>query len=112
MFLKTFDFVLRVFTNIHLISLSLSVKLLISVETASYFNEVLLQIEHHRVPLTQYNPQNLKMKTYKNLSPTSDMVGVMVPSIFMLRQKALTPYKFNYSFPCTPNSPHMYTVSP
>ena len=52
----------------------------------------------------QYHPQTLKMKSYQKVSPMSEMVGVMVPSIFMLRHKASSPYNFNIQFPCT-----MYT---
>ena len=48
---------------------------------------------------TQYHHQTLSMKIYQKLLPTSNMVGVMVRSIFMLRHKASSPYNFNRQIP-------------
>ena len=45
-----------------------------------------------------YHPQTLNMRTYQQLLPTSNMVGVMVWSIFMLRHKASSPHIFNIQF--------------
>ena len=47
---------------------------------------------------TQYHPQTLKMKSYQKLSPTSNMLGVMERSIFMLCHKALSPYNVTTQF--------------
>ena len=45
---------------------------------------------------TQYHPQTLNMKSSEKLLPTSNMVGVMGCSIFMLCHKS--PYNFNIQF--------------
>ena len=39
------------------------------------------------------------LKSYQRLSPTSNMVGVMVWSLFMLRHEASSPYNFKIQFP-------------
>ena len=48
---------------------------------------------------TQYHPQTFNMKSCQKLSPTWDMVGVTVPSIFMHCHEGLTPYNFQIQFP-------------
>ena len=61
---------------------------------------------------TQYHPQTLNMKSYQKLSPTSNMVGVMVRSIFMHLHKAASPYNFNIQFPMyTKFITHVYVVA-
>ena len=76
---------------------------------ASYFNKLLLQFEHQ---FTQYHTQTLYMKSYQKLSPTSNMVGVMVPSIFMLCHEASSFYNFNIQFPMyTKFITHVYDVA-
>ena len=47
----------------------------------------------------QCHLQTLNMKSYQKVSPTSNMVSVMMRSIFMLRHKASRPYNFNIQFP-------------
>ena len=52
------------------------------------------------------------MKRYHKLLPTSNMVGVMARSIFMLRHKASSPYDFNIQFPMyTKFITHVYDVT-
>ena len=61
---------------------------------------------------TQYHPQTLNMKTYQKLSPVSNMVGVMVPLIFMLHDQASSPYNFSIQFPMyTKFTIHVYDVA-
>ena len=62
------------------------------------------QLNTTHFQFTQYHPKTFKMKSYQNLLPTSNMVGVMVCSIFMLRHKASSPYNFNIQFP------HVYQI--
>ena len=66
---------------------------------ASYFNELLLQIEHHRLPNHSVSSSNLEDEKLSNFSLTSNMVGVVVRYILMLRNKASSPYNFNIHFP-------------
>ena len=76
---------------------------------ASYFNN-----SSYRLNTTafQFTPQTLNMKSYEKHSPASKMVGVMVWSIFMLRHKASSPYKFDVQFPMyTKFITHVYDVT-
>ena len=76
---------------------------------ASYFNN-----SSYRLNTTafQFTPQTLNMKSYQKLSPTSNMVGVMVQSIFMLSHKASSPFNFNIQFPMyTKFITHVYDVA-
>ena len=60
---------------------------------------------------TQYHPHTLKMKSYQKLLQTSNMLGVMVRSIYMLHRKASSPYNFNIQFPMyTKFIIHVYNV--
>ena len=61
---------------------------------------------------TQYHPQTFNTKTCQKLPPTSNMVGVMVRSIFMLGHKASSPNNFNMQFPMYTNFiTHVYNVT-
>ena len=63
-------------------------------------NKLLLQIEHHSLPIHSVSlTLTFNMKSCQKLSPTWDMVGVMVPSIFMHCHEGLTPYNFQIQFP-------------
>ena len=61
---------------------------------------------------THYHLQTLKLRSYQKLLPMSNMVGVMVQSIFMLRHKASSPYNFTIQFPMyTKFITHVYDVA-
>ena len=65
---------------------------------ASYFNKLLLQIEHHRFPIHSVSSSDLQDE---KLSKAFAYVkyGECQGAIFMLRHKASSPYNFNMQFP-------------
>ena len=67
---------------------------------ASYFNELLLQIEHHRLPIHSVSPSHLE---HEKLSKAS---------VYVKHGGCQVLITSTYNFPCTPNSSHMYMMSP
>ena len=79
---------------------------------ASYFNELLLQIEHHRLPIHSVSSSDLEHQKYQKLSPMSNMVVSWCDpfSCFAIKHEVLL--TSTYNFPCTPNSSYIYMMSP